>query len=99
MSLQPQKDCLATKINVGKWYLDGRICVSDGPSVAGVEEGNILGPGLDTPDPAELVLRLLVGDAVDREPVKESDEGLCRLSSSGLSGTILSSKHCYVMVK
>ena len=56
-----------------KHYLDGGVGVSDGPSVAGVEEWNVLGSGLDSTDAAELVLRLLVGDSVDGEPGKSQN--------------------------
>ena len=59
-----------------KNYLDGGIGVSDGPSVVGVKEWNVLGSGLDTTDAAELVLRLLVGDSVDGEPARSGIDAL-----------------------
>ena len=48
-------------------HLDGRIGVSDGASVAGVEEGDVLGAGGNGSNAAELVLGLLVRDSVNGE--------------------------------
>ena len=53
---------------VDKLHLDGRIGVSDGAAIAGVEEGDVLGAGGDGANSAEFVLGLLVGDPVNGEP-------------------------------
>ena len=49
-------------------HLHEGVGVPDGTSVGGVEVGHVLGPGLDGLDAAQLVLGLLVGDAVGGEP-------------------------------
>merc|ERR1712203_955554 len=48
--------------------LDDGVRVSDGPAVSGVEVGHSVGSNLDLPHLAQLVLRLLSGDPVHREP-------------------------------
>ena len=62
--------------------LDGRVGVADGASVVGDEVRDTLGAKLDLLDLAELVGRLLRGDAVDREAalnVVQEAEVLARL--------------------
>ena len=50
-----------------KSYLDDRVGISDGPSVRGVEVGNVLIPSLHSADTAQLVLGLLVCDPAKQE--------------------------------
>lgn len=62
--------------------LDGRVRVPDGAAVVGNDEGNTLGAELDLLDLEELVGRLLLRDAVDREAaldVVQETEVLARL--------------------
>ena len=49
-------------------HLNDGVGVSDCATIAGVEEGHILGSGGNCTNAAQLVLGLLVGDAVDGEP-------------------------------
>ena len=53
-----------------KYYLDGGVSVSDGATVTGVKEWDVLRSGGDRANTAKLVLRLLLGDAVNDEPEK-----------------------------
>ena len=53
-----------------KYYLDGGVGVSDGATVTGVKEWDVLRPGGDRANTAKLVLGLLLGDAVNDEPEK-----------------------------
>jgi len=49
-------------------YPHGRVRVADGPTIAGVQEGYVLGTGLDLTDTAQLILCLGSCDAVHNEP-------------------------------
>ena len=55
-------------INRCPLYLNDGVGISDRAAIRSVQEGHILGPGVDGPDPAQLVLGLLGGDAVHGEP-------------------------------
>ena len=52
------------------YYLDGGVSVSDGATVTGVKEWDVLRSSGDRANTAKLVLGLLLGDAVNDEPEK-----------------------------